>query len=106
MGGGAGGGSGFGGSGDLAAGVTPTGRTTTVRVEAVGMRFVPASVTVPAGPQPGAVFTLKGHGLPRLDGRGRGALVVVLQVDVPTELTDRARSLLEQLDAELAASAG
>ncbi len=49
MGGGAGGGSGFGGSGDLAAGVTPTGRTTTVRVEAVGMRFVPASVTVPAG---------------------------------------------------------
>ena len=49
MGGGAGGGSGFGGSGDLAAGVTPTGRTTTVRVEAGGMRVVPASLTVPAG---------------------------------------------------------
>jgi molecular chaperone DnaJ len=65
------------------------------------------SVHVPAGTQPGAVFTLKGQGLPRLDGRGRGALVVVLQVDVPTTLSDRARSLLEQLDAELhAASAG
>ena len=37
------------GGGDLAAGVTPTGHTTTVRVEAVGMRYLPASVTVPAG---------------------------------------------------------
>ena len=64
------------------------------------------SVDVPAGTQPGAVFTIKGQGLPRLDGRGRGALVVVLQVDVPTALSDRARSLLEQLDAALAAGTG
>ena len=42
-------GNGGSGDGDLAAGVTPTGRTTTVRVEAVGMRYAPTSVTVPAG---------------------------------------------------------
>jgi molecular chaperone DnaJ len=59
------------------------------------------TVHVPPGTQSGAVFTMKGHGMPRLDGRGRGALVVVVQVTVPTVLTARARELLEQLADEL-----
>ncbi len=58
-------------------------------------------VEIPPGTQSGAVFSLKNHGIPRLDGRGRGALVVVVQVDVPTALSARARDLLHQLDAEL-----
>jgi len=58
-------------------------------------------VTLPPGTQSGAVFTLKGHGVPRLDGRGRGSLVVVVQVDVPTALTSRAKKLLAELDEEL-----
>jgi molecular chaperone DnaJ len=58
---------------------------------------------VPPGTQSGAVFTLKGQGVPRLDGRGRGSLMVVVQVDVPTTLSDRARELLLALDAELRA---
>jgi molecular chaperone DnaJ len=62
------------------------------------------NVSIPPGTQPGAVFTLKGHGIPRLDGRGRGSLVVVVQVDVPTALTQRARDLLAELEAELRAS--
>jgi molecular chaperone DnaJ len=61
-------------------------------------------LAIPPGTQPGAVFTLKGSGIPRLDGRGRGSLVVVVQVDVPTALTTRARDLLSQLKAELGAS--
>jgi molecular chaperone DnaJ len=58
-------------------------------------------MALPAGTQPGAVVTLKGQGVPRLDGRGRGSLVVVVQVDVPTAITDRARQLLEELEAEI-----
>ena len=60
--------------------------------------------TVKLGPgtQPGHVITLKGRGVPRLDGRGRGALVVEVRVDVPTKLSSRAKKLLEELDAELA----
>ncbi|RYG72649.1 molecular chaperone DnaJ, partial [bacterium] len=54
-------------------------------------------LTLPPGTQSNGVFTMKGQGIPRLDGRGRGALVVVVQVDVPTTLSDRARKLLEQL---------
>jgi molecular chaperone DnaJ len=62
-------------------------------------------VTLAAGTQSGAVITLRGHGTPRLDGRGRGALVVVVQVDVPTAITPRARELLEELGPELRAQA-
>ncbi len=58
-------------------------------------------LSIPPGTQSGGVFTMKGQGISRLDGRGRGALVVVVQVDVPTVLTERARKLLEELDAEL-----
>ncbi|MDP9151661.1 MAG: molecular chaperone DnaJ [Myxococcota bacterium] len=58
-------------------------------------------VTVPPGTQSGAVFTVKGHGVPRLDGPGRGALIVVVQVAVPTVLSPRARELLSDLRDEL-----
>jgi molecular chaperone DnaJ len=60
------------------------------------------SLSIPAGTQSNAMFTMKGHGVPRLDGRGRGSLVVVVQVDVPTVLTARARELMEALRVELA----
>lgn len=60
-------------------------------------------VVIPPGTQSSAMFTVKGHGIPRLDGRGRGALVVIVQIEVPTVLTSRARELLEQLRAELRA---
>jgi molecular chaperone DnaJ len=58
-------------------------------------------LALPAGTQSGAVFTMKGRGVPRLDGRGRGSLVVVVQIDVPTTLSPRARELLAQLGEEL-----
>ncbi len=63
------------------------------------------SLEVPVGTQPGAVFTLKNEGVPRLDGRGRGALLVVVQVDVPTVLSARARELLAEFEAEVGAKA-
>jgi molecular chaperone DnaJ len=59
------------------------------------------TVEVPAGTQPGEVITLKGKGLPRIDGRGRGALQVVVQVEVPRGISTRAKDLLRQLDDEL-----
>ncbi len=62
------------------------------------------TVAIPAGTQPGAVLAIKGQGVPRLDGRGRGSLAVVVQVDVPNTLTARARELLEELNGELHAA--
>jgi molecular chaperone DnaJ len=56
---------------------------------------------IPQGTQSGSVFTMPGHGVPRLDGQGRGSLIVMIQVDVPKQLSDRARELLGELEAEL-----
>ena len=53
--------------------------------------------------QPGSTG---GRLYPRLDGRGRGSLVAVVQVDVPTALTERAKTLLAELEVELRRTAG
>ena len=48
----------------------------------------------PAGTQSGTVMNLKGLGVPKLRGRGRGDLYVHVQVDTPTDLDDAQRELL------------
>ncbi len=58
-------------------------------------------VKVPAGTQPGDVITVRGKGVPRIDGRGRGQLHVVAQIEVPRTLSARAKELLAELAEEL-----
>ena len=60
-----------------------------------------APVTVPAGAQTGKTVRIKGKGMPHLNGRQRGDLVVELFVETPTELTPRQKELLEELAASL-----
>jgi molecular chaperone DnaJ len=57
-------------------------------------------LTVPPGTQHEQVFRIRGKGSPRLRGGGRGDQLVVTQLVVPTDLTDRQRDLLEELAAE------
>jgi molecular chaperone DnaJ len=54
-------------------------------------------LAVAAGTQSGAVQNLKGLGVPKVRGRGRGDLYVHVQVDTPTELDDTQRDLLARL---------
>ena len=56
---------------------------------------------VPEGTQSGAVFRVKGKGLPDPHGGGRGDLYYHMRVMTPTRLTKEQRKLLEQLDATL-----
>jgi molecular chaperone DnaJ len=49
-----------------------------------------------AGTQPGHVHVLRGRGMPVLQGRGRGDHRVLVNVAVPTHLTDEQRKLLEE----------
>ena len=46
------------------------------------------------------MFRLRGRGVPHLEGRGRGDLLVHVRVDMPTDLTDEEEELLRQF-AEL-----
>ncbi len=55
---------------------------------------------VPAGTQPGTVLRIKGKGIPRRGGLGRGDQRVEVSIEVPTELTARQRTLLEELAKE------
>jgi molecular chaperone DnaJ len=51
---------------------------------------------IPEGTQPGQVFTMRGKGLPEINGRGKGDEYVVVKVQVPTRLTPEQRELLRQ----------
>jgi molecular chaperone DnaJ len=61
----------------------------------------PAKLSVPSGSQPGKVFTLKNKGVPHLRTSGRGDQIVMMDVLVPTKLTNEQRKLFEQLSATL-----
>jgi molecular chaperone DnaJ len=54
---------------------------------------------IPRGTQTGRTFRLRGRGVPHLQGRGRGDLVVVVNVVTPTDLTEEEASLLERFAA-------
>jgi molecular chaperone DnaJ len=55
------------------------------------------TMKVPAGTQSGKQFRLRGRGLPIFGGYGKGDLLVTVTVEVPQQLSDRQRALLEAL---------
>ncbi len=56
-----------------------------------------ASLRIPPGTQSGKVFRLKGKGVPRLGGYGRGNQLVEVRVWTPSRLSREERKLLEEL---------
>jgi molecular chaperone DnaJ len=53
---------------------------------------------IPAGTQPGSVFRVRGKGLPRQGGAGRGDAHVRVRAEAPSEVSEEGRSLLGKLD--------
>jgi molecular chaperone DnaJ len=58
-------------------------------------------IEVEPGTQPGTEKVLKGAGLPRLNSRRRGNQRVILEVFVPTNLSEEQRGIAERLDETL-----
>jgi molecular chaperone DnaJ len=56
-------------------------------------------LAVPAGTQTGKVIRLRQRGVPHVDGRGRGDLLVHVVVETPTGLDESQEELLRQLAA-------
>ncbi|MCK4403876.1 MAG: molecular chaperone DnaJ [candidate division Zixibacteria bacterium] len=55
------------------------------------------SLKIPSGTQSGKLFKLKGKGIPRLHGYGRGDELIRVLVWVPTHLTSEEKKLLKEL---------
>jgi molecular chaperone DnaJ len=51
-------------------------------------------LVIPRATQPGRVFRLRGRGVPDVNGRGRGDLLVQVVVDTPTELSKEQEDIL------------
>lgn len=57
----------------------------------------PETLEIPAGVQSGQVVRMRGEGMPRLRGEGRGDLLVRIRVWTPTDLDRDQRRILERL---------
>ena len=53
---------------------------------------------MPAGTQPGEVFKLKGKGIQRLNGVGKGDMFVTIVVDIPKNVTGEQAKILREFD--------
>jgi molecular chaperone DnaJ len=58
-----------------------------------------ATIKIPGGTQPGAVFRVKGKGVKTLQGHGHGDLHVRVQVEVPTRLNHEQKVKLQEFAA-------
>lgn len=56
-----------------------------------------AKVKVAAGTKAGSVLRLRGKGIPDINGRGRGDILVIVDIDVPSRLSAEDKKLVEKL---------
>ncbi|MBR2338645.1 MAG: molecular chaperone DnaJ, partial [Clostridia bacterium] len=54
--------------------------------------------TIKEGTQPGDIIRIKGRGIPYVNGRGKGDLIVRITVEVPSNLTNKQKDLLRQFE--------
>jgi len=57
-----------------------------------------STLKIPAGTQPGTVFRVKGKGMPRLNGFGKGNQHVTITIEVPKKVTKKQAELLREFD--------
>lgn len=65
-------------------------------IEVPGLDRDVHEIRIPAGIQSGKQIRQRGAGMPVLNGRGRGDLVIQIEVETPSKLTARQKELLQQ----------
>lgn len=68
-------------------------------IEIPGLDGERIKIDIPAGIQSGKQLRKRGAGMPVLQARGRGDLVIEIMVETPTKLTSRQKELLRELQA-------
>jgi molecular chaperone DnaJ len=65
-------------------------------IEVPGLDKAAHEVKIPPGIQSGKQLRVRGAGMPVLNGRGHGDMVIQVEVETPTRLSARQRDLLEE----------
>lgn len=60
--------------------------------------FGKTKLKIPVGTQTGTVFRMRGEGMPRVGGRGKGDQLVHITIRTPTNLSDKQKKLLSEFD--------
>ena len=68
-------------------------------IEVPGLDKTRHEIRIPAGIQSGKQIRQRGAGMPVLNGRGHGDLVIQVDVETPTKLSARQKELLEEFRA-------
>lgn len=68
-------------------------------IEVPGLDKIRHEIRIPAGIQSGKQIRQRGAGMPVLNGRGHGDLVIQVDVETPSRLTARQKELLEEFRA-------
>jgi len=68
-------------------------------IEIPGLDGVRHAIAIPAGIQSGKQLRQRGAGMPVLQGRGKGDLIIEILVETPSKLTARQKELLRELQA-------
>ncbi len=55
-------------------------------------------LTIPEGTQSGTTFSVRGKGVPKLNGKGRGDLLVTVVIETPKGLSKKQKELLEEFN--------
>jgi molecular chaperone DnaJ len=66
-------------------------------IEIPGLDGTAIGIEIPAGIQSGKQLRKRGSGMPVLQGRGRGDLVIEIMVETPTKLSPRQKEILREL---------
>jgi molecular chaperone DnaJ len=57
----------------------------------------PVTMKIPEGTESGTVFRLRGHGIPNVQGRGKGDHLVEVKIKTPKNLNKRQKEILKEL---------
>ncbi len=55
-------------------------------------------LTIPEGTQTGSTFAVRGKGVPKINGKGRGDLLVTVTIETPKGLSKKQKELLEEFN--------
>jgi molecular chaperone DnaJ len=71
------------------------------KIEIVTLDGGSGKLKIPEGTQHGDILKIRNKGMPLLHGRGYGDLFVEIHIKTPTNISRKAKKLLEELSSEI-----